>query len=338
MKTVTMRDIAKAAGVSLTTVSRVISGTGYVAEDKRKAVMAAADELGYEFARSPHAFPDKKLIGVFSKELSPSPLNSFSLLRDLLSHAAYQKGFDTISFLLEHVDNQSLLASISQAKNYHLSGLIILGFVEEHPSPELAELFRCLDIPIVFVERAKGCYDYNRILVDNVRGLYLATRHLLARGHKKLLYVSRQVIGGGVEEERLRGYKMAIEDEPGQAAEGLVFYIPRSADGRYISEGYQAAEWMLTKHPDITAILNWSDGLAAGELQYLTKKGIRVPDDVEIIGYDDTIAQLLAPPLSSVQMPYAEMAEAAIQCIQEQRISTDYFARSVTLSPRLNIR
>ena len=291
---ITMRDIAKAAGVSLATVSRAMHNTGYVTEEKRR----------------------------------------------LIFDTAQKENLNILTFPVDELTNQTLLQTIPIARKANPVGIIIIGSMDEAPDPQLNALLHDSPIPIICIGHTSNYYNFNRIIVDNTKGVYLATQHLLKRGHKSLLYVSSLSLGQFVMQERLNGFTAALSSSSDPDVRHQILQLSDSNtevfDAPHI---YQSFKRIFEKNPDITGIVNWSDGLAAIELQCLYDMKIPVPKQVEIIGFDDILAPYLAPPLSSIQMPYNEMADSALQIVADCRRSSSLpLTKTIVLIPKLIIR
>lgn len=336
-----MRDIAKKANVSLATVSRAFQHTGYVAEDKRKLIFKTALELGYSEKPAHIVSKSSRTIAVITLDsVFPFFLDPFVLLNTFIMRYAHVNNYHVLSFPVSVLDSQSLLQILPSVYKTNPAGIIILGSIEGKPSTELKELLKKNCLPTLNMGRSNNYYDVNKILVDNTHGIYLSTQYLIEKGHRHLLYVSSDILGEDVEADRLKGFQQAIDDAKIPGLESHIFYDHGGINRKYsLKSAYQAAKEAFGKYPNTTGIVNWSDGYAAGELQYLTAIGKKIPDDVEIMGFDDIITPYLAPPLSSIQMPYEEMAlEAVNLIIDTQNSYSDPVLRSITLSPKLIIR
>lgn len=332
MKKITMRDIANAAGCSLAMVSRVVNHTGYVSEDKRAAVQSAIEELGYIVHKSTKQGPQEKLIGLILRKLTTNFF--YYKLTSALMQAADHYGYHTIAVYGDNLDNQNLLEHVKELLRYNVGGIVIGGFGEDYLEEGVQRYLRECGVPVTFIERTAGCVGFNRVQINNPLGTREATRYLIQAGHKKILYINRDRVGE-VDSGRLEGFLSAINEvEHDRPA-----YIVKACPDNNAESGYLATKEAFATNPDITGILNWFDGYAVGALQYLYEIKKRVPDDVEVIGHDDTYAPMLAPPISSVKMPIDEMAYAAISMvIENQNSSGEFFAKTIMLDPKLILR
>ena len=335
MKKITMQDVAEYTGVSLTTVSRVVNGTGYVSKAKRIEVQEAIAATGYVLPQTSKINADKKgkIIGLILRKL---PENFFYYkLTSALMQAADQCGYHTMVMYGEDLNNDALLEHIRKFQQYQVNGIVIGGFGEEYLREDVRIYLQECGMPLVFIERTAGCIGFNRVLVDSASGTQMATKHLIRQGHKNLLYITRGR-EGEVENARMDGFLRTIREI--REEERPKYRIIPCPDNS-VGVGYEAARTAFCDDPDITGILAWFDGDAAGAMQYLYKIGKRVPDEVEIIGYDDTYADKMAPPISSVHMPIEEMAFAAVDMIvANQNDTKEFYAKTVILEPKLILR
>lgn len=325
-----MKDVAARAGVSAAAVSRVLSGSGYVAAEKRAAVEQAILDTGYQPKKVPPA-PRSALVGLMLRRASSGMF--YAHLTNALMEAADARGFHTMVMYSDDLDDDALLRHLEEFQNYHVSGMVIGGFGGKVMRDEVRMYLRASGVPVVLIERTGGCRGFNRVLVDNESGAYQAARRLVSRGHRELLYITRGK-DTDVENARMKGFLRAVQEAPSPPA-----YRVEHCAGIRVEAGKQAAQRAFGASPGITGVMTWSDTYAAGALQYLYAARRRVPEDVEVIGCDDVLAPVLAPPLSSVRMPIREMAEAALGMIVEnQGRARDAFAKTVTLEPRLVLR
>jgi LacI family transcriptional regulator len=332
----TVRDVAKKAGVCPSTVSRVINKNGYVSEEKQKAVEKALTLLGYTNNKTDRQnySGHSNEIGIITGLINNLSVSPFAFLQASITQAARRHGFPTsVSFSADQISNETLCSLLPLVGKYNLSGLIITGFRDDHLDTLTNKLLRDLKIPIVFIDRAIGCQDYNRVLIDDTFGTYTATRYLLDQGRKCILYVTFDPLETGSSRDRLDGFKTAISEYTWTNISSHISYVHPSGDHRDF--GYDAAKEMFKVHPEIDGIVNMTDIIAAGEMKYLYEAGINVPDEVNITGQDDILSPYFAPQLSSVQMPYWEMAESSIRLISEALdYPNDSFARTVMLTPK----
>ena len=331
MKKINQAAIADAAGVSVTTVSRVINNSGYVAKDIRALVEQTVSELGYVAAKKRKNITEN-LLGLIL--LRTNANFYFDRLGTAINEEAHTAGYKIIAMYAPYLNNTTLRGYAESLLNTGICGLLICGFDEDYLSLDLRAFLGNSDIPIVFIERTAGSYGFNQVLIDNSVGTFYATKHLIENGHTRLLYIARKR-STSVETSRLEGFKRAIEEASNEEIAYVVEYCP----DQHISWGYSAMQNALEKDPGITGVVVWSDGYAAGAMQYIYKTGRKVPEDIEIIGHDDTLANILSPPISSIHMPFEEMASSAIEIIKTNREHRHgAITKTISLEPTLILR
>lgn len=343
MKKVTMRYLAQEAGVSLSTVSRVINDNGYVTEDKRKLVLDTMRRLGYQESGSNSTdssnLPIKLIAVAYLVKNYPVSLNPFLLVNNCITDAAKDSGYNIIFFPIAKIDNQSLITVLKKVQSLpNFCGLIINGSFEDDTSEVLQELLNEVHFPVVYLGAACNTPNFNEVLVNNTYGVYQATLHLIRNGHKELLFINSHAFGDMVAKERLAGFRQAISE-----FEGVKAYeydaIEHDDNHHNTNCGYFPLEKMIAEHPEITGVVNWSDIFLPGELRFISENRNRIASNFEVIGFGDILAPVLNPPVSAVQMPYTDMAQNAITIIKEaEERTTPPVSKVVTLFPRLIIR
>ncbi len=332
MKKVKLTDVAKVAGVSTATVSRVLNNSGYVSNEVRSSVWNALKTTGYGSVSRNDLSDKLNFVGVILKKL---PVNMFfESINYALQNELEKADMQPVTVFCDHVNNESVMERAKKFLDYPVRGLIISGFEDDTLTREVRSLLAGCGIPVVFVERLADSQGFNRICVDNTRGGYLAARHLIEKGHKKIVYISRGKTDYHAGSYRLEGFMKAIREEKHPPE-----YLIKTCSSPDVEEGYRALQEAERELPGFTGVQAWYDGYVMGALQYLYEKNLRVPDDVEVIGHDGTYSALLAPPVSSVCLPFEEMAAAAVNVIVEwQDESVEHFVKSVYLEPKLILR
>ncbi len=333
MKKTTLAEVAKAAGVSLGTASRVINGTGYTSAESKEAVWNAIRQTGYECKTRPAAVrQERKLIVVLLKKL-PDNLFFESMNYAFLAEAE-KNGIRALSVFCEHVDSETIAAQIASLEGYPICGIAVCGYEEPRLSDEFRSLLLGLSIPVVFVERIADSHGFNQIYIDNFLGGYLGARHLIEKGHRKIVYIGRKALDMDRGSRRLEGFLKAFSDLS-DPPEYLIKLCPTPDR----AEGYKAMQEAMEEFPGFTAVQLWYDGYAIGAMQYLHDQGLRVPEDIELMGHDNTYSPLLAPPISSIQLPFEEIARQTVSLILDwQGDSIKHYVRTINLEPTLIVR
>ena len=330
MKQVKLAELANKAGVSPTTVSRALNKSGYVSEEVSKRIERAIEETGYIHpVKTKHVHRDK-LVGVITLHSALSPY--LGELTQMIHDKAEENGYYALQVSTSNLGNAELRYHVNRLALIGVCGLIICSFNAPNLESETQEILFKSNIPVVFLERAPDCYGFNCVLVDNKLGTYTATRYLIDRGHSHLAYISLAK-KMDVEVSRTNGFLKAIEQEP----KGSLTYHLLQCKTISPSDAAEALKEAIVKDPQISGVITWNDVYAAGAVQYFERIGRHVPEDVEVIGYDNVLAPHLVLPLSSVAMPIEEIASAAIEIIKRNQKDSST-PRTITLEPHLVIQ
>ncbi len=298
----TIRDVASLAKVSISTVSRVLNKSAFVEEEKRIRVEAAARQLGYvpnPVARS-LVTQETGGIGV----LVPSAGGEFfSTFFNGVDDMAQQEGY-YIMISLSHYREDEMTAAVRRMHR-RVDGLLVMAPEASHVS--VADLVSG-QTPVVFVNTDIGAEHIPNINFDNFTGGYLATQHLIERGHQRIAMITgpAQALDA---RERHRGFRKALE-EAGLAPDPTL-EIP----GNFTQVGgFDAAQVLLNITPRPTAIFTANDMTAFGAMSALQKAGVRIPEDIAIVGFDDvSSARYITPSLTTIRVPIYELGRLGVQ-------------------------
>ena len=303
----TMKDVAKRAGVAVSTVSYVLNNSGPVAPDRRRRVLEAVSALGYLPNESARNLKRRSVatIGL----VVPDLVNQyFAMIAEGVEHAASEKDVLVVFCTPEATgDGESWNSRLLRSQR--LDGLIYLSGAETRLA-SLVELTRVG--PVVLVDERLPGFDLPSVVSQNRRGAKEIASHVTSLGHERLA-----VVGGPVElwtaDQRLSGYREAI------AAAGIDPDTVPVLEGDYrISSGEKLAAELLDRpvKERPTALICANDLMAIGVLSYCRRAGLSVPDDVSVVGFDDLpFASLLTPGLTTVRQPAREMGIAAAKLL-----------------------
>lgn len=301
---ITIKDIAHRANVSKSTVSRVLNGTTAVAEDKKTAVLQAVADLNYQpnvMARG-LAAGQSLTVGVLTQNIT-SPYNDAVLLGVLqgLRGSDYSPIFADGSWILEQ-EKQAIQTLVAR----QVDGLIVFG--GETPDETICELAH--QVPLVVAGRNIAGLSNQCVYVNNFAGAYKATQYLIELGHKRIVHLTGKMSHVDAR-ERLRGYQQAMIDYGLELDEALVI------EGNFQEQsGVLAVETLLLRGWPFTAIFAGSDQMAYGVRLALYRRGIRVPAEVSIIGFDDLgSSAYTTPPLTTVRQPAVAIGQAAAEAL-----------------------
>jgi LacI family transcriptional regulator len=321
----TIHDVAAHAGVSHQTVSRVINASSNVAEPTRARVLAAIEELGY--------VPNPIARGLISNRT-----HSVGVVTDDISDYFFAHMVAGAEAEARRRRYYLMIGSVEQGDDEggYLRLMLerrVEGLLLARPSVPLRSehllTAQCAGVPLVIVlvgsSRVPGAATVD---VDNLQGGYDATRHLLERGHRRIATIT------GPEEwpsaaARLDGYRKALE-EFGAAGGAL----EERADDWGVESGEAAATRLLARDEAFTALFAHSDLIALGAIARLRQAGLRVPDDVSVVGYDDLpVASVVDPPLTTVHQPMQEVGAVAAGLLLDRLAGGDSVPASTHLLP-----
>jgi LacI family transcriptional regulator len=302
-KHVTIYEVARRAGVSASTVSRVLSGHLPVSTEKKAAVMAAVEATGFRpnVMAQGLAIGRSRSVGVLTQNIG-SPLYG-EILRGVertFAEAGLHPLFACGATLEESRHALDLLVS------HPVEGLVIIGGVLL--DDEIAKTAR--EIPVIGVQRDVDGLEDRCLHVDNRHGAYDAVQHLIGLGHRRIVHIAG-LAGHSDALDRRAGYESALADAGIEVTrELLILGDFDTASGR------RGVESLLSRGTPFTAIFAANDETAFGACLALHKRGLRVPQDVSIVGFDDhPLAASFVPPLTTVRQPTVEMGTAAARAI-----------------------
>jgi LacI family transcriptional regulator/LacI family repressor for deo operon, udp, cdd, tsx, nupC, and nupG len=319
-----MNDVARQAGVSIVTVSRVVNNNTNVNDATRSRVLKAIKELKYKPNRVAKRLRSKTLSGNLLGVMIPDIRNPFyvDVLRGI-EDVAYKHSYAIIVCNFgqdEHKEHMYL--DILQAES--IDGLIVAPVRED--DAKVRSLVET-GLPLVCVDRGLSTVDVDVVLVDNVKGAYLAVDHLAKKGYKKIAYIAGKP---EIPSSRYRaeGYRKALQDNGLLFDETLIKY----GDSSHESGVRLSAELLvLQKRPD--ALFTGNNLITLGALETIHSQGLAIPGDIGIVGFDDmSWSSSLNPPLTAVRQPAYEIGKRAAELLI-QRISEPQRA---TISMMLN--
>ena len=302
----TIRDIAELAGVSIATVSRAVNGRGDVSEETRTLVRRIAREHGYTASREARGLSTGRtgLIGVTLPMIHPT---YFSSIVASLAAALDEHDMRIVLCPTLHQHDREITL-IERLMHGTTDGAILV--LPEESSSELRALVRRGYRYVVVDPGERPDEDIPAVSAAHSAGADQAVRHLLHLGHRRIAAITGPR-GRMATEERLRGYGGAM------AAAGLPPDARLVVESNFKVEGGFDATARLLEQPDRpTAIFAFNDPMAIGAIRAARSRGLRIPEDVSIVGFDDTTeAQFVTPALTTVRQPLAEMGRAAVDVL-----------------------
>ena len=298
---VTIRDVAKRAGVSITTVSHVINDTRFVSDKLKERVETAIAELNY------HPNPlgrglrkgETRTIAV----LLPDPGNPFfQTVNRGIEEETYESNFSiTCCNTDEDPERERFFLTLMLQRG--VDGFIVAPTVEAEDNLRIVEKE---GIPLVIVDRATPAFSLDQVYSKSKEGGYAATAHLLSLGHDRIATLVG-IRGLSTIESRLQGYCEALKERGIDPDEQLM------ADARSkMEDAFSATRQLLETHKDVTAIFTTNNLMTLGALKYFKEQGIECPKDISIIGFDDSEwASISTPALTVVSQQAYEMGYRA---------------------------
>jgi DNA-binding LacI/PurR family transcriptional regulator len=319
MREVRLKDVAALAGVSTATVSRVLHSNGYVSAHARGRVEEALRESGYRLNAVAQELRRQKTITIgliLHGELSHPFIGEIVIGAE---QAAAEHGFNVLLFNARG-DGDRERECVETLLKRRVDGIIFTTAMQGD------NVALAVDAGVRAVEIGRRlCDTASAVVVGNHAAAMEAMRHLISLGHRKIGFLGEPfphdsdeaaaIPGADIPRERFDAYRDALE------ACGQVLDSSHIVHGRYPREqggwgglkaGATYMRRLLRQAPDLTAVFAVSDLVAAGAMQALYAKGIRVPEQLSIVGFDDTFARYLAPPLTTVRQPMFDMGYKAV--------------------------
>jgi len=307
---VRLRDVAEVAGVSVKTVSNVVNGHVNVAPATRTRVQAALDQLNYRPNLSARTLRQGRS-GVIALALPELNIPYFAELATLVVDAAAEQGLTVlVDQTSGRLDRERLV--MAGYRGHLIDGLILSPIAVSSDDVAVSST----EIPLVLLGEKLATGPADHVAIDNVAASAAATAHLLDLGRRQVAAIgAQQDAPSGVARLRRRGYEQALRARGVPVRERLIAAVPafRRCDGA------SAMAALLDSHPTPDAVFCFTDTLALGALRTLAERGVRVPDDVAVIGVDDIEdGRFAVPTLSTVAPDKAGIARCAVQLLCER--------------------
>lgn len=320
-----IEDVAKKAGVSTASVSRVLSGKQNVSEQMRERVMAVVEELDYQpnlIARSLRSQRSTTVALIVSDIRNPFFTDVSRAVEDTVHDQGYALFLCNTD---ENPEKEILYLDRMQAEN--VAGIIY------SPTRQSAESFPDLDIsvPTVIIDRAVRSGDVDQVLIDNVDAAYRLTEHLIQNDYRRIAALAGEASVTG--RQRRQGYENALEAHGLAPPAGQTRYIPPK-----IEAGRETALDILADGQPPDAILTTNSLLTAGALMAIRERGLAIPEDVGLVGFDETTwGKLVEPAVTIIAQPTYEIGTTAAELLLQRVTRPDRAPRKVILQGQLVI-
>ncbi|WED20756.1 HTH-type transcriptional repressor PurR [Vibrio sp. JC009] len=322
----TIKDVARLAGVSTTTVSHVINKTRFVAETTQQKVMEAVKELNYApsaVARSLKCNSTRTVGMLVTQSTNPF----LAEVVDGFESYCYRQGYTLILCNTGGIYEKQR-DYIRMLAEKRVDGIFVLC---SDLTPELQEMIEGLtDIPKVIMDWGHGESLSDKIIDNSEEGGYLATKYLIERGHENIFCLS------GFRDrtlciERIQGYKRALDEF------NIEFNEKNILEGNFECDtAVEAADKILAMENRPTAVFCFNDIMALGLMSRLQEKGIRIPEDISVIGYDNIdLAAYYSPPLTTVHQPKRRVGKTAFEILLERIKNKEHERRIFEMHPEI---
>ncbi|MFI5963569.1 LacI family DNA-binding transcriptional regulator [Streptomyces asoensis] len=328
----TIKTVAARAGVGRTTVSRVVNGSDLVSDKAKAAVLAAIAELNYVPNSVARGLVTNRtnsvalVIPESESRLGSEPYFS-AVIRGVSTALATTRTQLQLVLVRDQAERDQLTESVAERR---VDGVLLVSVHEHDPLPGLLE---DMGLPTVLAGRRSRAESLSHVHSDNAGGAAAAVTHLLARGRRTIATITGP-LDMDVSRSRLQGWREALEKAGHEIPEHLV------ASGDFTEEGGQAAiRSLLGRVPALDAVFVASDVMAAGALAELRRQGRRVPDDVAVVGFDDSIiARHTNPSLTSVRQPVEEIGTTIARILLAEIADPQASRQHVVLPTELVVR
>nr|BBH87685.1 LacI family transcriptional regulator [Thermosporothrix sp. COM3] len=339
---VTVKDIAREADVSVGTVSRVFNNHSNVTDEIRERVLRAAARLGYTRAVGQRgagrgdssALKEIGFLYCSYLDTNAATNNPFwSHILDGVENTARQLNMKVTYRAIGELtsDPDALLETISKMK---LGGILLVGPAE----PETVQQIQRLNIPLVLVDNHVTGISVDSVLCDNFEGARAAVEYLIEEGHKEIAFIGGPVLPGPrprnriyTLERRAAGYRAALLDA------GIpVDYALFEESELHPDSAYAACKRLLERGVHFTALFGANDNVAIGAMKALREAGLRVPEDVSLIGFDDIdMVEHLTPALTTVHIDKEAMGNVAVRRLQDRSMEPNMTAITCIVAVKL---
>lgn len=330
---VTLKDIAKKAGVSITTVSRVINNKDSIIpikEDTKNKVLEIAAELNYRPNINARSLSTKKSynLGLILDYLDPY----FSDIVNSIEKSSREKNYNLILSMLNNKSLEEIINNLLYQSS--IEGILIGGTKKLIKKNNIFNKLKKLNVPIVLI--AHYFNDIPSINIDDFKGGYLAAEHLIELGHQKIAIITGPDYKNRKDSrQRLLGYKKAFADNFIELRKDYTY------EGNYsYQSGYQSMKKILKRKELPTAVFAAEDQMALGALKACYEMKVNIPGDISLIGFDNIIqSKYSTPSLTTISQPKRKMGRAAINLLVDLiEAEKDVFKKQQIFTPKLIVR
>lgn len=334
---ITLRDVAKQAGVSVGTASQAINNRPNVSRETRARVLEVAAAMGYQIpTRIAISEPESsqiEVMGILVKQEDSGPMALNPFYSHVLSGAERECQRRNISLMYANLPVDYLNRPISyplMLTNNRVDGVMVLGTFLEDTIERIQE---AANLPIVLVDAYAPGQPFDSVVSDNINGAYQAVSYLIRQGHRHIGLVGSRPDAYPSIRERRKGYTRALKHHH-------LDQIRYIEDSDLTNEdGYAATVRLLERAPEITAIFACNDNVAMGVMNAARELDLTIPDDLSLIGFDDIdLAQEVRPALTTVHVDKVMMGVVGVRKLVERAENLSDSAMTTTISTQLIVR
>jgi LacI family transcriptional regulator len=324
---VTIEDIARHLNLSVSTVSKALNDYKDVSDETKRRVLEAARELDYHPSAAARSLRRKRSnkIGLLLGYPVPAISEYVAMVITGVMMAAEESGYDLILYPLR-VDQSGLLIRICRSRE--VDGLLLMGTAQ---MDQRVALLQSEGIPFVVLDRRVESADVSYVAADNLGGAQSLTQHLIELGHRRIGYTDRPDLGT-LNQDRRAGYVRALSEAGIPLEEELIVQTAAGAT----SGGDYAMSTLLDLPDPPTAVFGIHDVVAIEALQVATERGLRVPDDVAVVGFGDLYStHVTQPPLTTARVPMTDLGQRAMETLVTRMTDGDRPAVHLSLPVHL---
>lgn len=328
MKYITLKMVAERAGVSVNTVSRAINNKSDINEETKKRVLKVTQELGYVQNATAVALRTKKTrtLGVVIAD-NRNPF--YAEVLNGIEEAAREKNYHIILANTQR-DYQKEEEAINLLLAKRVDGLLITPVQDRND--DIKKLIEA-NIPFVIVGRDFENIEVDAVYNDEVKGGFLATKYLIKKGHKRIALING-FLHKSPARGRLEGYKKALKEYGIPFDDSLV-----SVGDIDVKDGYERTKQLLEKGLNFTAIFAYNDMMAFGAMRAIKEKGLRIPEDIRLVGYDDIpFSSLISPSLTTIRLKKQELGVESLKLLLSRINVSRKKTKKIMLDVELKIR
>ena len=328
MKYITLKMVAESAGVSVNTASRAINSKPDINEETKKRVLQVAQELGYVRNATAVALRTRKT-GTIGVVIADNRNPFYAELLNGIEVAAREKNYHIILANTQR-DYKKEEEAINLLLTKRVDGLLITPVQDK--DEDIKNLLDA-NIPFVVVGRDFENIEIDAVFNDEVKGGFLATEYLIKKGHKRIALIDGFLYKSPAK-GRLEGYKKALNKYRISLDESLI-----SVGDINIEDGYERTKQMLEKNLEFTAIFTYNDMMAFGSMQAIKEKGLRIPEDIGLVGYDDIqFSSLISPSLTTIRLKKQELGIESVKLLFSRINREHKKTKKIMLDVELQIR